>query len=102
MNILRLRGSLSHLLQFSSLLVPVLLIPFEVVAQGDPAAVFTGVSLSVASPTVPPGGTLQMQVSITEPKPILKASSLTENGPRTRAPSAPARLDCARSTEWVP
>jgi hypothetical protein len=28
--------------------------------------------LSVASPTVPPGGLLQMQVFITEPKPILK------------------------------
>ena len=32
----------------------------------------TGVSLAVASPTVPAGGLFQMQVSVTEPKPILK------------------------------
>jgi hypothetical protein len=32
----------------------------------------TGPGLSVASPTVPPGGLLQMQVFMTEPKPILK------------------------------
>ena len=35
-------------------------------------AVFTGISLSVDSPTVPPGGMLQMQVFVTEPNPILK------------------------------
>jgi hypothetical protein len=39
-------------------------------AQSEPA--FAGVSLSVASPTVPPGGVLQMQVFVTEPNPILK------------------------------
>lgn len=33
---------------------------------------FVGVSLDLASQTVPPGGLLQMQVFITEPKPILK------------------------------
>ena len=33
---------------------------------------FAGVSLDLASQTVPPGGLLQMQVFITEPKPILK------------------------------
>jgi hypothetical protein len=36
------------------------------------AAGFAGVSLDLASQTVPPGGLLQMQVFITEPKPILK------------------------------
>jgi hypothetical protein len=41
-------------------------------ASGEPAVVFTGVSLSVASPSVPPGGMLQMQVFVTEPNPILK------------------------------
>src|SRR5215471_20771208 len=35
-------------------------------------APFTGVSLSVQSATVPPGGLLQMQVFVTEPNPILK------------------------------
>jgi hypothetical protein len=39
---------------------------------GAPAAPFVGVNLSVASPTIPPGGLLQMQVFMTEPKPILK------------------------------
>jgi len=44
-----------------------------VAASNDTAAaVFTGVSLSVDSPTVPPGGMLQMQVFVTEPNPILK------------------------------
>ena len=33
---------------------------------------FVGVSLDLASQTVPPGGLLQMQTFITEPKPILK------------------------------
>src|SRR5260221_10520284 len=37
-----------------------------------PAEIFSGVSLSAASPTVPPGGLLQIQVFVTEPKPILK------------------------------
>ncbi len=42
-------------------------------AQAQPQETqFSGVSLSVDSPTVPPGGLLQMQVFITEPKPILK------------------------------
>jgi hypothetical protein len=36
------------------------------------AALFSGISLSVDSPTVPPGGLLQMQVFVTEPNPILK------------------------------
>ena len=38
------------------------------------AGTFAGVSLSVANQTVPPGGLLQMQVFITEPKPILQGS----------------------------
>src|SRR5690242_9034472 len=37
-----------------------------------PGAACSCVSLSAVSPTVPPGGLLQMQVFITEPKPILK------------------------------
>jgi hypothetical protein len=72
MNGLGLRGSFSRLLQVSLLTLAVLMIPFELVAQGEADEVFNGVSLSVASPTVPPGGLLQMQVFITEPNPILK------------------------------
>jgi hypothetical protein len=41
-------------------------------AQEAAPAPFNGVSLSVQSPTVPPGGTLQVQVFVTEPNPILK------------------------------
>jgi len=37
------------------------------------AAAFAGVSLEIPSATVPPGGTLELQVNMTEPKPILKA-----------------------------
>ena len=44
----------------------------SLVAFGQAEPAFLGVSLSVASPTVPPGGLLQMQVSVTEPNPILK------------------------------
>jgi IPT/TIG domain len=45
-------------------------------ASGDTtqASAFAGVSLKLASETVPPGGVLQMQVFVTEPKPILKGS----------------------------
>jgi len=46
--------------------------PSAAASATKPAAVFTGISLSVDSPTVPPGGTLQMQVFVTEPNPILK------------------------------
>ncbi len=72
MNGLRLRCSFSRLLQLSLLALPVVVTPIGLAAPGEPGAVFAGVSLSVASPTVPPGGMLQMQVSVTEPKPILK------------------------------
>jgi len=61
-----------------------------------PAETFAGVSLSAASPTVPPGGLLQMQVFVTEPKPILKGkqrvqavatgASLVEAIPGTASP----------------
>ncbi len=60
----------SHLLRL--VFVSVVAIPFAVAGPGEPAPVFAGVSLSVNSPTVPPGGLLQMQVSVTEPNPILK------------------------------
>jgi IPT/TIG domain len=40
--------------------------------SGEPEVPFAGVSLAVASVTVPAGGLLQVQVSVTEPKPILK------------------------------
>jgi hypothetical protein len=50
-----------------------LLVATCVAAQDDAGGGGGGAAgLSVASPTVPPGGVLQMQVFITEPKPILK------------------------------
>jgi hypothetical protein len=56
----------------SLLILTLFLAVRPLVAHGAPQDVFTGVSLSVDSPTVPPGGLLQTQVFITEPKPILK------------------------------
>jgi hypothetical protein len=50
-----------------------LLVATGIAAQNDGGGGGGGAAgLSVASPTVPPGGLLQMQVFITEPKPILK------------------------------
>jgi hypothetical protein len=40
-----------------------------------PPPVFTGVSLKVASATVPPGGMLQFQLFLTEPKPLSTSST---------------------------
>ena len=52
-----------------TIVAAILLVLFSV----HPAsAQFVGVSLDLASQTVPPGGVLQMQIFITEPKPILK------------------------------
>jgi hypothetical protein len=68
-------------LLLSLLLISGLLAPQPGIAGDDG----NGVSLSVASPTVPPGGLLQMQVFMTEPKPILKG----KQGVQSRlAPSA--------------
>jgi len=69
---------LAILLQ-SFLLLALFLIARPVVAHGQ-ADGFTGVSLSVASPTVPPGGLLQSQVFVTEPKPILKGKQGMKSG----------------------
>jgi hypothetical protein len=54
----------------------------------------SGVSLSAASPSVPPGGTLQMQVFMTEPKPILKGKQGLKSGvaaPQSTSPLGPVR-----------
>jgi hypothetical protein len=50
---------------------------------------FPGVSLSVDSPTVPPGGLLQVQVFITEPKPILKGKQGLRSSRAAVANAAP-------------
>jgi hypothetical protein len=63
------------LLAQSSLILTVMLATQPGVAQGkggDGGGDGTGPGLSVASPTVPAGGLLQMQIFMTEPKPILK------------------------------
>jgi hypothetical protein len=64
-------------------------------AQGGD--VFNGVSLSVDSPTVPAGGLLQMQVFITEPKPILKG----KQGTRAVASANSAFADFAASASTL-
>jgi hypothetical protein len=43
--------------------------------KGSDPTTFTGVSLKILNETVPPGGTVQMKVSVTEPKPITKGSA---------------------------
>lgn len=54
-------------------IVPSIFVGSAVAGSGVSAApVFVGVSLSVNDVTVAPGGTLQMQVFVTEPNPILK------------------------------
>jgi hypothetical protein len=52
-----------------------------------PPLPFTGVSLKVASATVPPGGILQFQLFLTEPKPLSHASTQ----PTMPASSGPVR-----------
>ena len=66
------------LLQFSMLSLMVVAAPLRVAASGDFGVPFVGVGLSANSPTVPPGGLLQVQVFVTEPKPILKGNQGTK------------------------
>jgi hypothetical protein len=61
---------------------------------GGGEAPFAGVDLSVSSPTVPAGGLLQMQVFMTEPKPILKGKQGLRAG-SAAARSAVAEADAA-------
>src|SRR5438046_1347992 len=65
-------GALRPLAAFVLIAVAPFLFSRPASAQG-----FVGVSLDLASQTVPPGGLLQMQVFITEPKPILKGGQKT-------------------------
>src|SRR3954469_11990121 len=62
--------------QAAVLMVLAVSVSFAAFGQSEPA--FVGVSLSVASPTIPPGGLLQMQVFVTEPNPILKGKQGTK------------------------
>jgi len=56
-----------------SCILALMLVTSVAAAQAEsPGPVFVGISLSVKDVTVPPGGTLQMQVFVTEPNPILK------------------------------
>jgi IPT/TIG domain-containing protein len=80
--------SLPRFLQ-SVLVVCVLTIPFAFAGSGENTPVFAGVSLSVASPTVPPGGLLQMQVFVTEPNPILKGKQKMAMVPATLVALSP-------------
>ena len=80
----------NRVLRFTTLIILSLAANFS--AAQDPAgAVFNGVSLSVQSPTVPPGGTLQVQVFVTEPNPILKGRQGMKLG-SARAALVPAAL----------
>src|SRR5215475_9462212 len=98
--VVRLSGTLLYL-QFLAFIAVFFSPQFAHGGSGDGEPPFNGVSLSVASPTVPPGGILQMQVFVTEPKPILKgkqgvkssrsaAAALTGN-PTVVSPLGPVR-----------
>jgi len=63
---------MSHLMILAMAILAAFPVSYAVAASSDAAPAFAGVSLSVASPTVPPSGLLQMQVFVTEPNPILK------------------------------
>jgi IPT/TIG domain-containing protein len=78
------------LLKFATLLAAIITLSFNLAAQTQAAVAI--VSLSVNSPTVPPGGTLQMQVSVTEPNPILKGKQGIGTG---CAAAVTALLRCA-------
>jgi hypothetical protein len=73
--------SFYHLTVVISLLILLLTLPTQAFAQ-----VFAGVELAVPSETVPPGGMLQMKVTITEPKPVSKGGQLTSFGSTLLAP----------------
>jgi IPT/TIG domain-containing protein len=66
------------LLHVCILVLVVFATPYLLAASGEFGVPFVGVSLSANSPTVPPGGLVQMQVFVTEPKPILKGNQGTK------------------------
>jgi hypothetical protein len=89
MNHLIMRGKVSRLPGLFLLVLAALPTPISWAAvKGEPRVPFNGVSLSVASPTVPPGGLLQMQISLTEPKPILKGLQGVKFGKAATATAA--------------
>lgn len=67
-------NSRRFLLGYSCLAV---LFTSSLVFAGSGVDAFTGVELTIPSATVPPGGMLQLQVAITEPKPISKGGQKT-------------------------
>ena len=81
---------LNRVLRFTTFIVLGLAAIF-CAAQDPVEAPFNGVSLSVQSPTVPPGGTLQIQIFVTEPNPILKGRQGMKLG-SARAALVPAAL----------
>jgi len=76
---------MSHLTILAATVLAAFPVPCATAASSDVAPAFAGVSLSVASPTVPPGGLLQMQVFVTEPNPILKGRQRMGMVPRPLA-----------------
>src|SRR5580698_10127603 len=81
--------SKSKVVLFSSLVFTAILAGSPAIASahgGTPAAV----DLSVLSPTVPAGGLVQMQVFITEPKPILKGKQGVRSGTKAAIAEAAA------------
>jgi hypothetical protein len=65
-------------------IISVLLVSSAGAAANAPP--FLGVSLKVANQTVPPGGTLQMQIFVTEPNPILKGNQGSKFANKLAAP----------------
>ncbi len=76
---------MSHLTILAAAVLATFPAPYAAAASSGAAPAFAGVSLSVASPTVPPGGLLQMQVFVTEPNPILKGRQRMGMAPRPLA-----------------
>lgn len=81
----------TFLLKIATLVFLAAIIAIQLAAQTP--AVAPTVSLSVNSPTVPRGGTLQMQVFVTEPNPILKGRQGVGTG--CAAAAVKALLRCA-------
>jgi IPT/TIG domain len=82
--------SKSKVFLFSSLVFAAITAGHPAIASADGTGTPAAVDLSVLSPTVPAGGLVQMQVFITEPKPILKGKQGVRSGTKAAITAAAA------------
>jgi len=105
MNFTNLKVRKAQLLLACILILPLAAVSQHIASEAKQVGTFNGVGLTIASPTVPPGGLLQMQIMLTEPKPILKGRQgvkFVSSGARAAVATTFANPVATLTSEAVP